>query len=67
MEKEKYIKNLNELLEVQMENIKKYPNESEYTYNTGLYNGMEIARALFLGIQPEFFDGTKIRRVNNEN
>lgn len=67
MDKLKYEERINELLNIQMENIKSEKEECSYMYDVGIYNGLELARALFIGRQPEFFDGTKIRRMNDES
>lgn len=65
--KEKYLKMLNCLLEAQMEMCKELNlNDLESKmYSVGLYNGLELARAMYLGVEPKLFDGEKIRRKSD--
>lgn len=66
-EKEKYENIIDDFLNTQIKNAMKMRDSSEFMYSVGLYNGLALAKALYLGVEPEFFDGTKIRRMNDEN
>lgn len=61
-----YEEKLKLLMECQMEIIKDFEksgNEPDgFLYASGLYNGMEVAKALYLDVKPEFFNGVKIER-----
>lgn len=66
--KEKFLQYLKMVMDSQMENCKESKNDDVLSkmYNIGLYNGIALSKAIFLGIEPEFYDGEKIRRKSED-
>lgn len=63
-----YEEKLKEVMDIQIEMCKELnlSDEESRLYNIGLYNGMALAKAIYIGIEPEFYDGEKIRRKSED-
>lgn len=46
---------INTLLEMQKQKIKNSKTKEDYIYSIGIYNGIEIIRAIFENDEPKFY------------